>query len=138
MQPRETRERERVWPLLTVETEGNGDSQSTNERGPSLVGSLGSLRDFCPALAALIGPVENIFFLTIHNFNSFLSNVQMGRQSCRVACLIICVSDAASAPPPPSRWKTKQEMVILSLRTERDRTREEGVGRGNKKRDGGF
>ncbi len=28
------------WPLLTVETEANGDSWSTNERGPSLVGSL--------------------------------------------------------------------------------------------------
>jgi hypothetical protein len=24
------------WPLLTVETEVNGDSKSTNERGPSL------------------------------------------------------------------------------------------------------
>jgi hypothetical protein len=28
------------WPLLTVETEVNGDAESTNERGPSLVGSL--------------------------------------------------------------------------------------------------
>jgi hypothetical protein len=34
-----TRER---WPLLTVETDVNGDSKSTNERGPYLVGSLGS------------------------------------------------------------------------------------------------
>ncbi len=25
-----------VWPLLTVETEVNGDSKSTNERGPFL------------------------------------------------------------------------------------------------------
>jgi hypothetical protein len=37
--PRETRE---GWHLLTVETEVNGDSKSTIERGPSLVGSLGS------------------------------------------------------------------------------------------------
>jgi hypothetical protein len=29
------------WPLLTVETEVNGDSESTNERGPSLVDPLG-------------------------------------------------------------------------------------------------
>jgi hypothetical protein len=29
------------WPLLSVETEVNGDSKSTNERGPSLVGLLG-------------------------------------------------------------------------------------------------
>ena len=28
--------------MLTVETEANGDSRSTNERSPSLVGSLGS------------------------------------------------------------------------------------------------
>ncbi len=35
---RDKRER---WPLLTVEAAVNGDSKSTNERGPSLVGSLG-------------------------------------------------------------------------------------------------
>ncbi len=43
---------------MTVETEVNGDSKSTNERGPSLVGSWAcraSSRDFCPALAALVG-----------------------------------------------------------------------------------
>jgi hypothetical protein len=38
IQTRQTREE---WPLLTVETEANGDLGSTNERGPSLVGSLG-------------------------------------------------------------------------------------------------
>ena len=54
--------------ILTVETEVNGDSKSTNERGPSLVGSLGL--DICLALVALVGPVQNIFFLTIHNFKS--------------------------------------------------------------------
>ncbi len=31
------------WPLLTVQSEANGDSWSTNEKGPSLVGSLGLL-----------------------------------------------------------------------------------------------
>ncbi len=36
----QTRENRAGWPLLTVETEVNGDSKSTNERGPSLVGSL--------------------------------------------------------------------------------------------------
>jgi hypothetical protein len=35
-----TREAKEGWPMLT-ETEVNGDSKSTNERGPSLVGSLG-------------------------------------------------------------------------------------------------
>jgi hypothetical protein len=30
-----------AWPVLAVETETNGDSKSTNERGLSLVASLG-------------------------------------------------------------------------------------------------
>jgi hypothetical protein len=46
---------------MTVEMEANGDSRSTYERDPSLVGSLDSSY-FCPALAALVGPVKNIFF----------------------------------------------------------------------------
>ncbi len=84
------------WPLLTVETEVNGDSKSTNERGPSLVGSLElscGTRDFCPALAALVFLVQNIFFLTAHYFNSFvpISPSKLGRQPCWIACLIVCV-----------------------------------------------
>jgi hypothetical protein len=49
--------------LLTVETEVNGDSKSTNERGPSLVGCT---RDFCSTLADLVGPVQNIYFLNVY------------------------------------------------------------------------
>jgi hypothetical protein len=40
-----TRDTREGWPLLTVEIEANGDSKSTNDRGPSLVGSLDLL---CP------------------------------------------------------------------------------------------
>ena len=59
----EIRETRDGWPLLTVETDVNGDSKSTNERGPSLVGSLWACRaGFCSALAALVGPVKYIFF----------------------------------------------------------------------------
>jgi hypothetical protein len=64
-----TRDNREGWPLLTVETEVNGDSKSTNERGPSLVCSLGcyaGTREFCSALAALVGIVQNIRFLTVH------------------------------------------------------------------------
>jgi hypothetical protein len=62
-----TRETREGWPLLTVENEVDGDSKSTNERGPSLVSSLSSFfrvgtRDFYPGLAALVGPVKYIFF----------------------------------------------------------------------------
>jgi hypothetical protein len=37
-----TRETREGWPVLTVETEANGDSKSTYEKGSSLVGSFGS------------------------------------------------------------------------------------------------
>ncbi len=70
------------WPLLTVETEANRDSRSTYERGPSLVGSLdSSTRDFCPALAAVVGPVKNISFLTLHYFTSFVPIAQQAGQA---------------------------------------------------------
>ncbi len=79
--------REGWWPLRTVEAEANGDSKRTNEKGPSLVGSLHGLscrtRDFCSALAALVGPVQNILFSSPYTMN---------RQSCGVACLLVCVS----------------------------------------------
>jgi hypothetical protein len=38
-------------------------------------------RDFCSALAALVGPVQNIFFLTAHYFNSFVPIAQQARQT---------------------------------------------------------
>ncbi len=87
---RVTRER---WPLLTVEAPslwlklswmGNGDSNSTNVRGPALFGSLGSRRgrkrDFYPALAALVSPVQKFFFVTVHYFNFCVPIVQQHRE----------------------------------------------------------
>jgi hypothetical protein len=48
-------------------------------------------RDVGPALAALVGSVKNIFFLTVHYFNSFfLITQQAGQQPCWVACLLVC------------------------------------------------
>jgi hypothetical protein len=54
------------WPLLTVETDVNGDSKSTNERGPSLASwawgwACRAGTRVCSALAALVGPVQNNF-----------------------------------------------------------------------------
>jgi hypothetical protein len=51
-------------------------------------------RDFGPTLAALVSQAQNIFSSLI-TFSLHLSPSpsQLGRQSCRVACLIICVSD---------------------------------------------
>jgi hypothetical protein len=52
----------------TVETEENGNSKSTKERGqfPWFVcwDRRGDSIDFCPGLAAVVSPVKNIIFLT--------------------------------------------------------------------------
>jgi hypothetical protein len=57
--PRETRE---GWLLLTVETEVNGDSKSTNQRGPFIGRFLSCLG--CSSQPS----IQNIF-LTVHFFN---------------------------------------------------------------------
>jgi hypothetical protein len=40
-----------------------------------------STRDFCPGLAALVDPVQNILFLTAHYFTSFILIAQQTRQA---------------------------------------------------------
>jgi hypothetical protein len=55
-----TKETREGWPLLTVETEVNGDSRRTNERAISRLvdwACRAGTRDFCSALATLVGPV---------------------------------------------------------------------------------
>ncbi len=56
------------WPLLIVETEANGDLWSTNERGPSLVGSLGSLCRYKIFLSypGCFSQPKIFFFFTAH------------------------------------------------------------------------
>ncbi len=44
------REKKEGWPLMTIETEANGDLWFTYERGPSLVGSLGRYKRFLSCL----------------------------------------------------------------------------------------
>jgi hypothetical protein len=64
----------------------NGD-----ERGPSLVGLLGcraGTKDFRPALAALVGPVQNIFSsLYTISIQLYLLPSKLGRQQCWVGRL---------------------------------------------------
>ncbi len=71
-------------PLLTVETEVNGGFKSTNERGPSLVGSLGlscryKIILFCFGCPSR--PSTNIFLLTIRYFNAFVPISQQAGQA---------------------------------------------------------
>ncbi len=48
-------------------------------------------RDFCSALAALVGPVQNIFFLTLHFFNSFVPIAQHSGQAAVLGRLSLSV-----------------------------------------------
>jgi hypothetical protein len=87
--------------LLTVETELKGSSKSTNEKGLSLIGSLGTCAgklDFCSVLAALVGLVQNIFFLNVHFFNFFVPIAQQARQAAVLGrlSLIVCFSGVHS------------------------------------------
>jgi hypothetical protein len=58
--------------------------------------SRAGTRDFCSALAALVGQVQNIYFLTVH-FPIPLSPSpsNLGMQPCWVACLLVRVSGDA-------------------------------------------
>ncbi len=82
--PKETRE---GWPLLTVETEVNGDTKSTMKGVlPCMVGLLGLLcryKRFLFCLGCSSRPNTNILFLTVNLFNSFVSTAQQaGQQPC--------------------------------------------------------
>ncbi len=75
--------------MLTVETEVNGESKSTYERGPSLVGSLGlscwykRLLDKCKIF--LTSPYSIIIPVSP-------STSKLGRQPCWVTYFLVCVS----------------------------------------------
>ncbi len=49
-------------------------------------------RDFCSALAALVGPVQNIFFLSVHYFNSFVPIAQQAGQEVVLGRLYLSMS----------------------------------------------
>jgi hypothetical protein len=49
-------------------------------------------RAFCSVLAALVGPVQNIFFLTIHFFKTFVPIAQQAGQEAMLGSpLLVCV-----------------------------------------------
>ncbi len=57
-------------------------------------------RDFCPALGALVDPVQNNFFLTIHYFNSFVLITQKTLQAVLLGRLSLTVVQYVSAHDP--------------------------------------
>jgi hypothetical protein len=119
-----TRETGRGWPLLTVETAVNGDSKSTNERGPSVVGSLrlsGRYKRFLfSLLAALVGPKQNLLFLTVHFFNSFVPITQQAGQTATLGCMSLsmclwCILYTYSCLKKPPMWYRKSIKHCLTI-----------------------
>ncbi len=110
---KETREGCPGWLL---ETEVNGVSKSANERGPSFihVACRACTRDFCSALAALVGPVQNIFS-SPYTISMPLSPSpsKLGRQPCWVACLLVCV--CASNSPTANLRKPALEVKRIPV-----------------------
>jgi hypothetical protein len=47
-------------------------------------------RGFCSALVALVGPVQNICFLTLHYFNSFVPFAQQAGQAAVPGRMTVC------------------------------------------------
>ena len=78
-----SKETRKGWPVQTVETEVNGDSKSTNERGLWLVGwaCRAGTRDFCSVLVALVNSVQNMCCLTVYYFNSCVPIAQQAGQA---------------------------------------------------------
>ena len=78
------RETVESWPLLTVEIESNGDSKSTNERGPSLVSSSGlscRYKRFLSRIGSSQPSTQYFFRHCTQYFNPFVSIAQQAGQA---------------------------------------------------------
>jgi hypothetical protein len=80
-----------------------------------------STRDVSPVLAALVGPFQKYFFLTVHSFTSFVPFARkLDRKSSWVACLLICVSVLLQAKcretKHEKRFLKKTTLFLLSLK----------------------
>jgi hypothetical protein len=75
-------------------------------------------KDFCSALAALVDPVQNIFFLTVHYFNDFDPIAQqsgqaamLGRLSLSTVLVHMCSCSIRSNPKQGSGNETKSLLI---------------------------
>ncbi len=77
------------WPLLTVEKELNMRTRRVQKKEAFLWLVRGTCRartrDFCSALTALVGPVQYIFFLSVHYLQIFF--VPIAQQAGQAAML---------------------------------------------------
>ncbi len=87
-------------PLTTVETEANGDSRSTYERGWLVYWARSAgTNDVCHALAALVGPVQSIFS-SLETISLHLSS-KLGRQTAYIISgSHLCIPRNETVQPP--------------------------------------
>jgi hypothetical protein len=105
-------ERGRGWPLLTAETEVEGDSQRTYERGLSWLVRFAcntETRDICSALAALV--VQNILS-SVRYFNAFDTIAQQAVQAAVLGRLSLSV--CLSTKPLKKTKKNKKQINTIS------------------------
>jgi hypothetical protein len=92
------------WPLLTIETELNGDSKRTKERVPFYFGSLGLSCRFCLGFSS---PTSTKYFFPHPTLFQCLcphaSHSKLGSQPCCVACVLVCVSGWSQLHPEAVR-----------------------------------
>jgi hypothetical protein len=89
------------WLLLTVETQVKGHLMKGVLSWFVLWAYRAGTRDLCSALAALVGPVQNMFFITIHYYNFFVPFAQQARQAAMLGRLSI---SACLWPIPRKIW----------------------------------
>ncbi len=122
MRHRETRE---CWPLLSVETEVNGDSKGTTERGHSLIGSLDlscRYKGILPYFGCSIRPSNKIFLSPSPSKLGTRQASVLGRLSFS----LVCVSVKNAQKPAditintiPITEKSKTYVVDIDCRNDR-------------------
>jgi hypothetical protein len=102
------------WPLLTDETEVKRDSKRTNERGPTLVGSLGlscRYKTFLFCIDCSRRPIVQTFFFLTYTISIPLSPSasKLGRQACMLGRLsLICVSGVTNSTASKYKERFKE------------------------------
>ncbi len=109
-----TNQRDYVWPLLTNETKANGNSMKGVLPWLDRWACRACTRDFCSSLAALAGPVQSTFSLTVHYFSSFVPIAQRAGRAVMQArlSLDVCLWDKLIASMGPV-WKVLYLMYCI-------------------------
>ncbi len=105
-----TRETREGWTLLTVETEVNGYFLGLVRwsRGDGTI-------DFCPALAGLVSPVQNIIFLTVHFFTLLVPIAQQPGQAGVLGRLSLCICQQHTTHSHTTEMYPSHEVISITI-----------------------